>query len=130
LVEHLGKTAKSLGFQNDAFVKSYQAAYFLKIKGYLSAADLLREIAANKQDQSTIGSSELLKKELFNAGVFDGTVEMDSDARAQIVDAIKTIGTKKWAERAFYEIEEHIEGKKEEPQVNATEETQSTTSDA
>jgi hypothetical protein len=114
LVEHLGKTAKSLGVQNDATLKSYQAAYFLKIKGSLSAADLLREIAANKQDQSVIGTSELLKKELFTAGLFDGSVEMDSDARSQIVDAIKSIPAKKWAERSFYEIEEQIVGKVEE----------------
>ena len=77
----------------------------------MSAADLLKEIAANKQDKSIIGSSELLKKELFSAGVFDGSVEIDSDARTQIVEAIKSIPAAKWAEIGFYGIEEHILGK-------------------
>jgi hypothetical protein len=39
---------------------------------------------------------------------------MDSDARSQIVDAIKSMPAKKWAERSFYEIEEQIMGKVEE----------------
>lgn len=82
LVDHLGKTAKSLGFSANASVKAHQAAYFFKIKGYLSAADVLREIAANKQDKTVIESSELLKKELFTSGLFDGSIEVDADARA------------------------------------------------
>lgn len=89
-------------------MKAHQAAYFFKIKGYLSAADVLKEIAANKQDKSVIESSELLKKELFTIGLFDGSVEVDADARAQLVDAIKSIPAAKWNDRGFYQIEEHI----------------------
>lgn len=82
--------------------------YFFKIKGYLSAADVLREIAANKQDKSVIESSEILKKELFTSGLFDGSIEVDADARAQLVEAIRSIPVGKWSDRGFYEIEEQI----------------------
>jgi hypothetical protein len=102
LVDHLGKTAKTLGFGQDASLKAHQAAYFFKIKGYLSAADVLKEIAANKQDKSKIESSELLKKEIFTSGLFDGSIEIDADIRSQLVEAIKSIPESKWTDRGFY----------------------------
>ena len=74
----------------------------------MSAADILKEIAANKQDKSVIESSEILKKELFTSGLIDGSLEIDSDARAQLVEAIKSIPEAKWQDRAFYEIVEHL----------------------
>ena len=108
LVAHLGQTAISLGFGSDSSLKAHQAAYFFKIKGYLSAADILKEIAANKQDKSVIESSEILKKELFTSGLIDGSLEIDTDARAQLVEAIKSIASTKWQDRDFYEIIEHL----------------------
>jgi hypothetical protein len=42
----------------------------------------LKEIAANKQDKSVIESSEILKKELFTSGLIDGSLDIDTDARA------------------------------------------------
>jgi hypothetical protein len=55
-----------------------------------------------------IESSEILKKELFTSGLIDGSLEIDSDARAQLVEAIKSIPDAKWQDRAFYEIVEHL----------------------
>lgn len=117
LVAHLGQTTLTLGFGSDASLKAHQAAYFFKIKGYLSAADILKEIAANKHDKSVIESSEILKKELFMSGLIDGSVEIDTDARSQLVEAIKSIPAAKWQDRDFYEIIEHLTPSKakEEP---------------
>jgi len=58
LVEHLGRTAKAIGVDQDATIKMHQAVYFYKVKGYLSAADLIKEVAANKQSTAKIASSE------------------------------------------------------------------------
>jgi len=69
--------------------------YFYKVKGYLSAADLIKEVAANKQTSTKIGSSELIKKE-FLSHLFDAATEIDSDAKAQLIEAIKSVPESKW----------------------------------
>ncbi len=68
----------------------------------------MKEIGANKQDKSVIESSEILKKELFTSGLIDGSLEIDTDARAQLVEAIKSIPESKWQDRGYYEIVEHL----------------------
>ena len=68
----------------------------------------MKEISANKQDKSVIESSEILKKELFTSGLIDGSLEIDTDARSQLVEAIKSIPASKWQDREFYEIIEHL----------------------
>jgi hypothetical protein len=47
LVEHLGSVAGKLGFAQDATLKLHQALYFYKAKGYLSAADILKEVSGS-----------------------------------------------------------------------------------
>lgn len=43
-----------------------QAVYNLKVKGYLTSADLVKEAAeVLKNDGDSLGQSEFLKKELF-----------------------------------------------------------------
>jgi hypothetical protein len=52
--------------------------------------------------------NKILKKELFTSGLIDGSLEIDTDARAQLVEAIKSIAATKWEDRDFYEIIEHL----------------------
>lgn len=68
LVEHLGRTAGKLGFAQNATIKLHQALYFYKSNGFLTSADILKEVAASSG--SKIGKSEQLKKEFF-ANLFD-----------------------------------------------------------
>ena len=89
LVEHLGKTAGSLGFAQDATIKFHQALYFFKSKGYLSAVDILKEVAASSS-KTKIGNSEQLKNQLFTP-LFDPANEIDADIKNQLVEAIKGI---------------------------------------
>lgn len=61
LSEHLLQTASSLGLQSDPSLKLHHALYFLKSKGYLTTADLIREIASNKSEEEPIVSSDIIK---------------------------------------------------------------------
>ena len=106
LVEHLGKTAGTLGFAQDATLKLHQALYFFKSKGYLSAVDILREVAASSS-QSKIGNSEQLKSQFFTP-LFDAATEIDADAKSQLVEAIKGIPQNRWVDRSFFGFEEHL----------------------
>jgi len=66
LVEHLGATGSKLGLLGQNInIKLHQAVYYIKIKGYLSAVDLLKEAASIPS--SKIANSELLKQHLFSA---------------------------------------------------------------
>lgn len=106
VVEHLGKTAGKLGFAQDATLKAHQALYFYKTKGFLSAVDILKEVAASSS-RSKIGLSEQLKNNFF-ANVFDAATEIDAEIKGQLVEAIKSIPVNRWEDRSFYGIEEHL----------------------
>jgi len=121
LVEHLGRTAQKLGFAFDATLKLHQALYFYKSNGFLTSADILKEIAASSG--SKIGKSEQLKKTFF-ASLFDEATKIDADVKSQLVEAIKSIPLDKWEDRAFYEIEDKLETPKaEEPAASVKEES-------
>ena len=109
LVDHLGKSAARIGATDDATLKAHNALYFYTIKGYLTVADLLKEITHSK-NESLVGNSEVLKKGLF-AHIFNPTTQLDSDVKQQIVSAIRAIPLSRWADRSFYGMEEHLEEK-------------------
>lgn len=94
--------------------------YYWKVKGYLSAVDLIREIAVNKDEKYKIGKFEVLKGQLFP--VFFAA-DVDAEAKTQVTEALKQIPLSKWEDRAFYSIEEHLTEKKAEeiPQVENAE---------
>lgn len=119
LVEHLGRTATKLGFIHDPNLKLHQALYFYKVKGYLSAVDILKEIFIAKEG-GQIANSEQLKTQFF-ASIFDAATEIDAEAKAQLVEAIKTIPKSRWTDRGFYGIEEQLEPPKVEPATPAPE---------
>jgi hypothetical protein len=123
LVEHLGKIATVLKSAHDATLKLHQALYFYKSKGYLTAVDILKEVAASS-NSSKIGNSEQLKNQLFTP-IFDAANEIDADIKGQLVEAIKSIPLNKWEDRTFFGIEEHLaspQAAAEEPQVAVNEE--------
>ena len=63
VVNHLIKLAETKpGCGLNGNIKMQQAAYFWKSKGYLSAVDIMKELA---QKQEKIANSEQVKKELF-----------------------------------------------------------------
>lgn len=95
-------------------IKLHQAAYYVQIKGYLTAVDLINEAATLKGEP--IGKSELLKKYLFEP-IFAAEPAIDADVKSQLVTAIKGMPAGSWEERAFYGIEEHLEEKKPEEPV-------------
>jgi hypothetical protein len=92
-------------------IKLHQAVYYIKIKGYLSAVDLLKEAAAIN---SKIGKSELLKQHLFTAL---SNEEIEGDIRKQLIEAVKLIPASRWEDRAFYEIEDILTEKKAEAEA-------------
>ncbi len=47
LVVHLSQTAKKLGISADPSLKAHEALYYYKVKGYLTAVDLLREVSTS-----------------------------------------------------------------------------------
>jgi hypothetical protein len=112
LVEHLGSTGSKLGLLKDAGIKAHQAGYYYKVKGYLTAVDLLKEAASIS---GKIPNSDVLKTHFFST---IATAEIDAEVKQQLIDAIKNIPAGKWEDRAFYEIEELLSEKKaEEPQA-------------
>ena len=46
LASHIGSTAVKLGVSNNSALKMHQALYYYRVKGYLSAVDILKEITA------------------------------------------------------------------------------------
>lgn len=121
LFEQLVAAGSKLGLLAEANVKLHQAAFYMKTKGYLTAADLINEAGTLKG--ALIGKSELLKKHLFGP-IFAAEGGVDADVKPQIVEAIKNIPAGNWEERAFYGFEEHIAEKKVEEPVAATPETE------
>lgn len=115
LVQQLGATGSKLGLlAKNANIKLHQALYYYKVKGYLSAVDLIKEAGSLLKGNSAVKleNSELLKQHLFAPLVADQ--QLDQDIKKQLVEAIKAIPTEKWEDRTFYGIEELLEDKKEE----------------
>ena len=84
LVEHLGSIGSKLGLlSQNSNIKLHQAVYYVKVKGYLSAVDLIREASGIN---GKIGKSELLKNHLFSAL---SSEEIEGDIRKQLIEAVK-----------------------------------------
>lgn len=84
LVEHLVQTGTKLGVMGDNInIKLHQAVYYVKVKGYLTAVDLIKEAAALN---SKVAKSELLKTHLFSAL---SSQEIEASIRDQLVEAVK-----------------------------------------
>ena len=79
LANHLGQTAVKLGVSNSSGLKMHQALYYYRIKGYLTAVDILKEISASNAS-GKIGKSETLKKFFFDS-LFDAASQIDADVK-------------------------------------------------
>jgi hypothetical protein len=113
LVEHLGATGTKLGLMGQNInIKLHQAVYYIKIKGYLTAVDLLKEAPSSP---ATISTSELFKNHLFPAL---SSEEIEETIRAQMIEAVRQIPVDKWEDRAFYGLEQFLIREENEEQVH------------
>jgi len=62
LIQHVFKEIEARNAKNDPMFKLHQALYYMKTKGYLSAVDLINDMASQ---QTPIPNNEFLKENLF-----------------------------------------------------------------
>lgn len=105
--------------------RMYMSVYYLNVKGGLTAADLLNEIAQDRT-VTKVDNSELFKTELVDK-VFSDEAPMDSFVREKLQHAIKALEHK--LDKEFYGIEEPVPepeaeeaAEAETPEAPATEE--------
>ena len=85
-------------------MKLNHALYYFKVKGYLSAVDIIREIGHMR---GKISKSEIIKKELIS-GIFDEAQLSDQEIRGQLVEALRSIPKDKWEDREYYGVEDKL----------------------
>ncbi|CDW83639.1 UNKNOWN [Stylonychia lemnae] len=103
LYKHLNAQVEKRQIKN-AQIKLNQALYNLKIKGYLTSADIIMEVGSDSQ-VTKIENSEFIKKELFDQ-INAQMSSFDSLIQKQLKDAIKSLEGKVDAE--FYGLQDYF----------------------
>eukprot|EP00347_Sterkiella_histriomuscorum_P011076 403373843 len=101
LYKHLYNQVEKKGLQNNVRIKLNQAIYNLKIKGYLTTADIINTIS---QLTGKIENSEFIKKELFDKITGDSLNSLDQDVAEQLTKAVRSL--KGQIDADFYGMED------------------------
>ena len=90
LIKHLNEQIELRKPQNNPIINMYHAAYLMRSKGYLSAVDLIHDIAKMPADIK-IPNNEHLKNELIARYLGVEGDNIDKDVIVQFKDAVKKL---------------------------------------